>query len=427
MTHIAKSFIKPETLLRQRDLARMKWIAASLFAFAAGLYVLGKVFAGQHPAWSYLVAFAEAAMVGALADWFAVVALFRHPLGLPIPHTAIIPRNKRSIGNSLADFVVGQFLSAAVIEQRLKRYDAAWHLSQWLARPENRATVTGYLSQAAGFGVKALDDRRIHDFLARAARNKLQALELSGFMASSLELLMLNNRHRKILHGGLHRFADYLEDEENTGKVAAFVKGWSDSAWIQSMIEPFVPTIRAAVIKKLRLAAEDEDGGLYREFDQQVSHYLTRLQLDPELQAWVNRQKNTLLNNPEFGRQIESLWNEFRDWVVLDLSHPDSVINGKIANLLGEFEQQLLGNEAVRSWLNEQIQAALIQAAHANKDMIGDVIREEIAQWDDEYMSYQLELYLGKDLQFIRINGTLVGGLFGLLIYALTVMATNSG
>ncbi len=412
--------IQAENTIRQRDLARMKWIAAGLLGLAACLYIAGKILA-----WGYLAAFAEAAMIGALADWFAVVALFRHPLGIPIPHTAIVTRNKRSIANSLADFVVGQFLSAEVIGQRLRRYDAARHLSQWLVMPENRTKIVVYLGKATAYSVKALDDRRIHDFIADAARNKLQSIDLSGLMADGLELVTRNHSHRKILHGGLNRFADYVESPDNTDNISAFIKGWSDNSFVQSMIEPFVPTIRAAVVNKLRAAACDETNGLYLEFDEQVQSYMQRLQQDPELQEWVTHQKNTWLNHPEFGRQIESLWSELRDWVVLDLSHPESVIAGKLTALVGELEQHLVSNEDIRSWINDQIQSALIQAANANKGMVGDLISEEFANWDDHYMVDKLELYLGRDLQYIRINGTLVGGLFGLLIYAVTMMITG--
>lgn len=410
--------IQAENTLRQTDLDRMKWIAAGLLGLAAVLYVVGKVFS-----LGYLAAFAEAAMIGALADWFAVVALFRHPLGIPIPHTAIVTRNKRSIANSLADFVVVQFLSAEVISQRLKRYDAASHLSQWLVSRDNRDKVVHHLGRGVAYGVKVLDDRRIHDFLAQAARNKLQTIDLSGFMASGFELVTKNQSHHKILHGGLNRFADYVENQDNNEKITAFIKGWSENAFVQSMIEPFVPTIRAAVVNKLRAAAEDETNGVYLEFDEQVNRFVARLQQDPQLQQWVAQKKNDLLAHPEFGQQIESLWNQFRDWVVLDLSHPESVISGKIENLVGELELYLAGNEEIRSWLNDQIQAALISAANANKCVVGDLIREEFANWDDQYMVNKLELYLGKDLQYIRINGTLVGGLFGLLIYALTRLA----
>lgn len=421
MTDIAERDIHADTALRQRELANMKWIAAGLLGFAACLYVVGRAYS-----LGYLAAFAEAAMIGALADWFAVVALFRHPLGVPIPHTAIIQRNKLSIANSLANFVVGQFLSPEVIGQRLKRYDAAFHLSQWLILPASRGRVAAYLNKAIAHSVTALDDRRIHDFIAQAARNKLRSIDLSGLMVSGFELVTRNQSHRKILHGGLNRFADYVESPDNTEKIGEFIKGWSENAFVQSMIEPFVPKIRSAVVNKLRAAAEDETNGLYLEFDEQVRIFVCRLQQDPELRDWVNSQKDALLDHPEFGLQIESLWNQFRDWVVLDLTHPDSVIADKISTLVAELEQYLATNEEIRSWLNDQIQMALIQAANANKGLIGDLIREEFANWDDQYMARQLELYLGKDLQYIRINGTLVGGLFGLLIYGLTQLVVSS-
>ena len=143
------------------------------------------------------------------------------------------------------------------------------------------------------------------------------------------------------------------------------------------------------------------------------------------MQEWITHQKNTWLNHPEFGRQIEALWRQFRDWVVLDLSHADSVIADKIMKLTGELEVYLANNEEIRAWINNQIHAALIRAADANKGMVGDLIREEFARWDDEYLVRRLELYLGRDLQYIRINGTLVGGLFGLLIYAVTQLITG--
>lgn len=420
MTDLAARAIQAENTLRQRDLARMKGIAVGLLGLAACLYVAGKWLA-----WGYLAAFAEAAMIGALADWFAVVALFRHPLGIPIPHTAIVTRNKRTIANSLADFVVGQFLSAEIIVQRLKRFDAARHLSQWLAVAEHRHKVAGYLNQAVGYGVQTLDDRRIHDFIAQAARNKLQQIDLSAFMAEGLARVTQGRQHYKILHGGLNRFADYVENAENDEKITAFIKGWSENAFVQSMIEPFVPTIRTAVVNKLRAAAEDENNGLYLEFDEQIKSYVARLQQDPALQQWVSDKKNSLLNQAEFGQHIESLWNQFRDWVVLDLSHPESVISGKLTQLVGELEQHLADNEQLGNWLNEQIQSALIQAANANKGLVGDLIREEFGNWDDRYMVNRLELYLGRDLQYIRINGTLVGGLFGLAIYAATQLVAG--
>jgi uncharacterized membrane-anchored protein YjiN (DUF445 family) len=271
-----------------------------------------------------------------------------------------------------------------------------------------------------GYGVQALDDQRIHATLVAAVRNKLQAVDLSGLMVSGLALVTANNSHHKILHGGLNRLADYLDDPANNEKITAFIKGWSDNAFVQSMIEPFVPKIRESVSKKLREAAEDESNALYVEFNAQVQHYLARLQSDEALRARLDEQKNAWLNHAEFGRQIESLWDDLRHWVVLDLTHPDSLIQSKMTYLVTALESNLVNHEELRAWLNDQIQTALIQTVHTQKYRIGDWVKDEITRWDDHYMVNRLELYLGRDLQFIRINGTLVGGLFGLLIYVVT-------
>jgi uncharacterized membrane-anchored protein YjiN (DUF445 family) len=403
----------------QLKLSKMKWVATGMLALAALLYVAGKM-----QGWDYLSAFSEAAMIGALADWFAVVALFRHPMGLPIPHTAIVPKNKQSIANGLADFVVQQFLSAEAISEKFGNFDAAAHLAEWL--PKNRKRVAGYLSIAMEHGVRALDDRRMHDFIAEAARKRLQEVDLSGFIAGGLELLTCDKRHRKILHGGLHRFADYLEDPENEERITAFIKGWSENAFVQSMIGPFVPAIRTAVASRLRAASEDQDNRLYAEFDALVENYISRLQDDSSLRERLSAKKEALLHHPEFARQVESLWNQFRDWVVLDLSHPDSAISGRMVKVVIELEDRLAENEEFRSWINGQIQESLIRIANANKGQLGDLIREQLARWDDRYMVDKLELYLGRDLQYIRINGTLVGGLFGLLIYAATKLIAGN-
>jgi uncharacterized membrane-anchored protein YjiN (DUF445 family) len=408
------------TLSRERNLAKMKWIATGLFGVAAVLYVMGSVFARSHPAWNYLVAFAEAAMVGALADWFAVVALFRHPLGLAIPHTAIIPSNKNSIAQSLSEFVVMQFLSTEAISTRLKRYDAAQHAAHWLAQTEHQAQLVEGLKKSLGYGIHALDTPGVQQQLCEMARHNLQGLDWSSFLANGIELVTVNDSHRKILQGGLHRFAEYVEHSDNTEQIAHFIKNWSDNAFVQSMIEPFVPTIRAAVTQKIRAAAEDTSNALYQEFDLQVHQYIERLKQDDGLRDWLAAQKMRWLNSPEFAQQISTWWEKFHTWAVSDLQRDESVIAEHLASLLNQLTQQLATNVEMQSWLNEHIQTLLIQAATANKSVVGELIRDEVLRWEDHYMVKQLELFLGKDLQYIRINGTLVGGVFGLLIYALT-------
>jgi len=417
---IAERAYHAETQLKREELARMKRLAASLLLAATALYAVGRFYTHTHPVWGYIVAFAEAAMIGALADWFAVVALFRHPLGVPVPHTAIVPRNKASIANGLADFVVGKFLNGEVIKERLSRYDAAQHLSDWLRQPENQQTVARYLKQAIGYGVQSIDDRRIRTFLAEEARKSLEALDISTMLAGGFDMLTRNRHHRKILHEGLNRFAAFLEDDQNEEKIAAFIRGWSENGMYQMMVGSFVPTIRNKVAEKVHILAADEGGRLYAEFDEQIEHYVQRLKSDPAHQEWINGQKNALLEHPEFRQQIDKLWSDFRDWVVLDLSHGDSDLSRRVAGWVSELEHHLANSDPLRDWLNDQIRAALVAAADSNKHMAGDLIRDEIAKWDDRYMVEQLELYLGRDLQYIRLNGTLVGGLFGLAIYAVT-------
>lgn len=414
MQEISLRALTAENTLREYEFRRMK-------IWAGGLLVLVTVLAGiaKWAHWEYVLAFAEAAMVGALADWFAVSALFRHPLGVPIPHTAIIPNNKARIAQGLSEFVVTHFLNEATVRQKLQHYDAARHLAAWLAQDEHRQQVLHYLRLAVQRGVVALDDAALRVALLEVTRSKLQQVDVSSLLVSGLGWITAQKGHRSILHNGLHRLADYLEHPDNQETVTQFIKSWSDNAFIQSMIEPFVPSIRTAVVNKLREVANDDEHTLYTEFDLQVQHYLERLQHDAALREHLNQQKNAWLNQPVFADTLNTLWTELHQWLVLDLARPDSRLHDKLEQGVQQLEIALGEAGALRTWLNEHLQRILLNSVQNQKLRLGEWMQSEVMRWDNAYLVNHLELYLGKDLQYIRINGTLVGGGVGVLLYAI--------
>ena len=204
--------------MQVRDLQRMKAIALGLLAAAAVVYVVAALLHDRHPAWGYVAAFAEAAMVGAIADWFAVVALFRHPLGLPIPHTAIIPSNKDRIGENLATFICANFLSNEQVLEKLERFDAAGRLARWLAEPGHAEQVANHLAAALRYGLGVLDDERVRAFFRSTVVARLEQVDVSRLAGQLLDVLTADHRHQQLLDGMLQQLAHMLDDE--TIKVA---------------------------------------------------------------------------------------------------------------------------------------------------------------------------------------------------------------
>lgn len=399
-----------ETGQRARGLRRMQRWALALLLGMAGLAWWAHL---RH--WPWVQAFAEAALIGALADWFAVVALFRHPLGLPIPHTAIVPRNKARVAQALGSFIVTHFLAEATVRQKLQQLDVAAEVARWLAQPAPRAAVRQWLHQVWLRLLTELDDPALQQAGLSWLHQQLRRVDLARLLADGLESTLAERGHYRLLHAGLHRLADALDAPENEEKITRFVKSWSDNAWVQSLIEPFVPSIRQAVAEKLRSVAADESGALYQEFDELVRGYLARLHQEAGVQSRLQQYREDWLARPEWS----VWWRELLDWLRQDSLQADARWQDKLERFLQALEGKLAAGGVWADWLNSQARTGLLGLSQRHKAQLGQWIAAEMVQWEDAYLVQQLELYLGRDLQFIRINGTLVGGLLGLLLHAL--------
>lgn len=399
---------------RAAELQRMQRWAGGLLLAAAALAVLGHV---RH--WPWLQAFAEAALVGGLADWFAVVALFRHPLGVPIPHTAIVPRNKVRVASGLSGFIVTHFLDEVTVRQRLQQMAVSAWLADWLSQPVHRQQLMPYLRQGWLRLLAGLEQVGMQQVLLDKARQQLQRMDFSGLMAGGLQNLIAQQVHYRLLHAGLLRFAEYVEAPDNAEKIAKFIKGWSDNAWIQGLMEPFIPGIRTAVAERVRAVAADETGVAYREFDSLVQGYVAQLQQHGTWHDRLNQHKDDWLSQPELAVQLSQLWQEVLDALRQEAMQVDSQWQARMEALLSALESHLAGRHALSCWLDAQVRQAALNLSQRSKGQLGEWMAAEIMLWDNRYLVRQLELHLGRDLQFIRMNGTLVGGVLGLLIYAL--------
>jgi uncharacterized membrane-anchored protein YjiN (DUF445 family) len=403
---------------------RMKWIATGLLVLAAIVYVVS-----EKLDYYYLSAFSEAAMVGALADWFAVVALFRRPLDLPIPHTAIIPRNKGRIARGLSEFIQQNFLSSAAVVQRIAEFRPADTLCRWLLKAENVDTVADYATRFVAYALTAVDDERVRRFLQRSVTGLLRNADVASAAAQILDILTENKRHHALLDAALNALDDLLAKEETrryiaveVGKSAPLLKRISD--WFQLQLdERAALKIAGAAIAKVHEVREDREHELRRRFDEFVAGFIASLKNDASLREKVEAVRNEILENPALGDYIGGLWQEFRVWLGADLQRASSVTRQRVAGMVRAFGERLEADREIRQWIDEQILTAIPPLVDEHRAKIGRFIEDQINGWQDKKLVDELERHIGPDLQYIRVNGTLVGGLAGLAIAALTQLA----
>ena len=405
----------------------MRWIALALLAGAALLYIVASLLHNHHPAWGYVAAFSEAAMVGAIADWFAVVALFRHPLGLPIPHTAIIPSNKNRIGANLATFICANFLSTEQVLAKLQRFDAGARIAHWLAAPHHAEQFCAHLGAALSYALTAFDDERVRRFIRNGVLAQLAEIDVARFGGQLLDVLTSGRRHQGVLDAMLRKFASVLDDETLQARMAEVVA--SEVKYLRVVGLDHVAgryataKMIAGVINLIGEMAEDPDHPLRLQFDEFVVEFIRRLKEDPELRARVEVIKSDLLAQPALAAYLQDLWTELAGWVQADLASADSMLRQRAAVAVQRVGEKLQSDTEMQGWINEQLMLNAPRFIERYREDIRLYIIARVGDWNTEEMTDELERNIGRDLQFIRVNGTLVGGLVGLLIHAATRLA----
>lgn len=402
---------------RRTQLRTMQHIATGLLAGMTLLFAVCSV-AEKSIAWiGYLRAFAEAAMVGALADWFAVSALFRHPFGIPIPHTAIIPTNKRRIGESLGNFVEQNFLTPTIIAEKLRATNIAEIAGAWLAVPEHAENLSGRITQAIPSILNALDDEAIHRLIRDTITERVRAMEVAPLAGNILNVLTMNNRHQGLFDEALHLAVRLLEEN----KVAIREKIKEDSPWYipgfvdNKIYEKILDTAETT----LTAVSRDPHHELRIKFHRSVQDFIHRLRTSDDYRHKGEEIKEALLNHPMIQQYFSSLWIDVKAYILRDVFASDSRIQTQIAQAIQQFGMRLHEDEALRTTINQWIEQAVVGLISARRNEIASLISSTVDRWDTATMTERIELYVGRDLQFIRINGTVVGGCVGLLLYTI--------
>lgn len=418
--------------LKDANLARAKRAANGLLVMAGVLYAVATFFTPRYPVLAYLAATCEAAMVGALADWFAVVALFGHPLGIPLPHTAILPKNKARIAQGLGDFIQEQFLSRPALAAKIREFDPAAQLANWLRREENTTAVSRYIAGAVCYGIGALDDGRVRDFLQRTLAGGLARIDAASLVAGVLEVLTENRRHHALLDQVLAAIRDLLGRQETREFLRKEIAAQMPVLkWVNQVVhldEKAATRLLEVAIQRLGEVLDDPDHALRHRFDVFALTFVDKLNADPETRARVAQLWDELLRNPALAQYVSGMWTEFRAWLEADLARSDSALRHQVEVMARALGERIAADAGIRAWINEQVIAAGPRIVEQHRLSVGRFIERQINEWNDATLVRELERNIGPDLQYIRINGTLVGGAAGLAIYCLTrFLAGSSG
>ena len=400
----------------QGGLRGMRIVATGLLVLMAALFVAARGLEQRHPGFGYLRAFAEAAMVGGLADWFAVTALFRHPLGLPIPHTAIIPRNKDRIGDTLASFLRDNFLTPRVVARRMRRIDVAGAAGRFLSQPAGAGRLREGGSRLVARIIEGLDDARLGGMVKTAAASRLRALDLAPLLGQALDAAIEHGRHLPLMDAIVGWTGRTLLHNEDLIRAMVADKAGSILRWT-GLDTKLANAILDGLYKLVDEMANNPQHPMRAKAEAALVKLAHDLQRDPEMQAKIARLRDELLANPAVGRWLDGLWQGARAALLRAARDPRAAFAGRLGEALRQLGRTLQTDARLGRSLNSFARRATVGAVAAYGDAIVKLVSETIRGWDAKTITGRLEQAVGRDLQYIRVNGTVVGGLVGLLIH----------
>ncbi len=405
---------------RAADLRRMKAVAAGLLVLAAIVFIIARASEGEDAwaGWGYIRATAEAAMVGALADWFAVTALFRHPLRLPIPHTAIVRRRKDQIGASLGGFVEDNFLTRSVVTERLADADLAGRLGQWLVRPGNARTV-GDQSAAVVRGLtEVLSDEAIQHGLEAVVVERARRVPVSPLIGRAIDVAIDGDHHQQLFDTVLRGVDTFLGDNATSlrNRMTQESPWWVPEAFDDVVFEKIYSSVR----RFLDEVANDPNHELRRSVDERSGALARDLRNSPDLLARGEEIKEEILSHPEVRAWSANLWASLKAALLDATDDPESELRLRLEEALVEAGRSLERDPELRAKIEHWIVDAIGYVAEQFRGEVANLIATTVQRWDADETADRIELQVGRDLQFIRINGTVVGGLAGLIIYTLS-------
>ena len=406
--------LRDEQEKRER-LEKMKRVATGLLVAAAVVFVVATLLESRWPWLGFVRATAEAAMVGAIADWFAVTALFRYPMGVPIPHTAIIPSKKDRIGKSLGSFVQNNFLSPPVIVAKIRAANVAQKLAAWLADPQHGDTVGRHAAAGVSGLVQVLRDEEIQEIIESSLVGRVRKTQVAPLMGNVLSLVTADNRHQELLDSAIRLFERMFDENRDAlrDKIRRETPWWMPTAVDDQIYNKIVRSVE----NTLHEVSSDPNHTLRGRFNEAVAEFVERLKSSPEMIARGEELKEEVLRHPAVRQYSASLWTDMKGSVLKHSADPQSEFRQRVGHAVTRFGASLLEDEELLAKVNGWVEQAVLYVVDQYRHEVADLIETTVSAWDPEDTTRKIELQIGRDLQYIRINGTIVGGMVGLLIY----------
>ena len=411
-----------DELALQQGLTKMRWVATLLLLLMAVVFIVTSIYLPHWPWLGYLRAFSEAAMIGALADWFAVSALFRHPLGLPIPHTAIVPKRKNDIGRSLANFVKNNFLTADVVDQRLGQLDISSKIAGWLRQEKNAQRLSTDLCRVIRWSLETLEGGALETALKSNFRQALSRVSLSDAMSAMLELIATGDHAQTLID----QFVAFGREQLDANRLRIRLRIKEQSPWWlpKFVDEEIYEKLVGELDRILAEIGEDPNHEARDAFNQRLRTLTVAFSEDPTLMEKAEALKEEFINHPAVSEYFATLWDELRVFLLASVSQSETEpppVARNIAQQLANLGNAIQADESAKVTIDVRARELVSYLLQRYRDPLANVINETIASWDPDATSSRIELYIGRDLQFIRINGTVVGGLVGLALYSLAM------
>jgi len=417
-----ESTLSTEDRAKLTQLKRVKSLATLVLVLCFLLMIAAKALALQWPALSFVAAFAEAATIGGIADWYAVVALFKKPLGLPIPHTAIIPANQQRIGDNLGVFLERNFLSKTIVEERLQQIDFTKIITDHLADREKSRELATFIANLMPRILAAVEETGFKDFAAKKVATRLQKVDLNPLTGRVIDSFVKDGRYQKLFDDLIVALHGLLADE---GALKT----------IQKQVAQELPTLLyifqadSLILKRIVKATgsllddvkNDPDHELRAEFEEFFLGYVEKMKSSKRFAVRAERFKQEILDNPEIASIVDQLWSSLEKYVAKDTASKNSVLIREMTQMFVEFAKQMRKEKKLQSQIDSALAEALSSFIDERKDAVSAFVADEVKSWDFRQLVTLIEANVGKDLQYIRFNGMIIGGLVGLVLHAFEI------
>lgn len=402
------------------ELGRIKRLATGVLILCFLAMVITRLLEMRYPALAYVSAFAEAATIGGLADWYAVVALFKHPMNLPIPHTAIIQNNQHRIGNNLGRFIETNFLSRETVEEKLKQVDFAGEMSGWLADESRSRQLATFVARLIPQILETIDHSGMRTFAANRISNQIEKTEVAPIAGKLLDSFVKDGRHNKLMDDLITALHKFINDERALETIRLKVHDELPSLFnvfrADAMILKRIVRASGALLEEVKNDPEHE---LRDEFEKFLKNYVRRIKRSKRFAKRAEAMKHDMLARPEFSEIADRLWSSLRTYLERDIHEDDSATVRRLSELFADIGKNLALETALKDDMNAELTRILGNLVEQQKSSVSTFVADQVKGWDFAQLTLLVEANIGKDLQYIRFNGMVIGGIAGVTLHVI--------